>query len=104
YFVMELIKGAPITQYCDEAKLSPKERLQLFIPVCKAVQHAVIDFGVAKAIGPRLTEHSVYTEVGALVGTLEYMSPEQAELNNLDVDTRSDIYSLGAVLYELSLA
>ena len=100
-------------------------------PVCHAVQHAhqkgiihrdlkpsnivvglydgkpvpkVIDFGVAKSTGPRLTEQSVYTEVGALIGTLEYMSPEQAELNNLDVDTRSDIYSLGAVLYELSLA
>jgi serine/threonine protein kinase/tetratricopeptide (TPR) repeat protein len=128
YFVMELITGAPITQYCDEAKLSPKERLELFIPVCKAVQHAhqkgiihrdlkpsnvlvatfdgkpvpkVIDFGVAKAVGPRLTGQSVYTEVGTLVGTLEYMSPEQAELNNLDIDTRTDIYALGVMLYEL---
>jgi eukaryotic-like serine/threonine-protein kinase len=128
YFVMELIKGMPITKYCDEAKLSPRERLELFIPVCHAVQHAhqkgiihrdlkpsnilvalydgkpvpkVIDFGVAKATGPRLTEQSVYTEVGSLIGTLEYMSPEQAELNNLDIDTRSDIYALGAVLYEL---
>jgi serine/threonine protein kinase/tetratricopeptide (TPR) repeat protein len=128
YFVMELIKGMPITKYCDEAKLSPRERLELFIPVCHAVQHAhqkgiihrdlkpsnilvalydgkpvpkVIDFGVAKATGPRLTEQSLYTEVGALIGTLEYMSPEQAELNNLDIDTRSDIYALGAILYEL---
>jgi hypothetical protein len=128
YFVMELIKGEPITNYCDAAKLSPRERLELFLPVCHAVQHAhqkgiihrdlkpsnimiglydgkpvpkVIDFGVAKATGPRLTEKSIYTEVGALIGTLEYMSPEQAELNNLDVDTRSDIYALGAVLYEL---
>src|SRR5207248_7314843 len=128
YFVMELIRGVPITQYCDAAKLSPRERLELFIPVCHAVQHAhqkgiihrdlkpsnilvalydgqpvpkVIDFGVAKATGPRLTEQSVYTEVGLLIGTLEYMSPEQAELNNLDIDTRSDIYSLGVCLYEL---
>jgi tetratricopeptide (TPR) repeat protein/tRNA A-37 threonylcarbamoyl transferase component Bud32 len=128
YFVMELIKGVPITDYCDAAKLSPRERLELFGPVCRAVQHAhqkgiihrdlkpsnilvalydgkpvpkVIDFGVAKVTGPRLNEQSVYTEVGTLVGTLEYLSPEQAELNNLDVDTRSDIYSLGAVLYEL---
>jgi serine/threonine protein kinase len=128
YFVMELIKGVPITKYCDDAKLSPRQRLELFIPVCQAVQHAhqkgiihrdlkpsnilvalydgkpvpkVIDFGVAKATGPRLTEQSVYTEVGSVIGTLEYMSPEQAELNNLDVDTRSDIYTLGAVLYEL---
>src|SRR5205814_7710229 len=107
YFVMELIKGVPITEYCDAAKLSPRERLELFIPVCHAMQHAhqkgiihrdlkpsnilvalydgkpvpkVIDFGVAKATGPRLTEHTVYTEVGSLIGTLEYMSPEQAEL------------------------
>jgi tetratricopeptide (TPR) repeat protein/tRNA A-37 threonylcarbamoyl transferase component Bud32 len=128
YFVMELIKGMPITEYCDTAKLSPRERLELFVPVCRAVQHAhqkgiihrdlkpsnvlvapydgrpvvkVIDFGIAKATGERLGEHSVYTEVGALVGTLEYMSPEQAELNNLDIDTRSDIYALGVLLYEL---
>ena len=128
YFVMELIKGPSITEYCDRAKLSPRQRLELFIPVCHGVQHAhqkglihrdlkpsnilvalyddkpvpkVIDFGVAKVTGPRLTEHSIFTEVGLLVGTLEYMSPEQAELNNLDIDTRSDIYALGAVLYEL---
>src|SRR5262245_51378463 len=128
YFVMELIKGVPITRYCDEARLTPRQRLELFIPVCQAVQHAhqkgiihrdikpsniliglydgkevpkVIDFGVAKATGPKLTEHSVYTEVGQIVGTLEYMSPEQAELNNLDIDTRTDVYALGVVLYEL---
>jgi tetratricopeptide (TPR) repeat protein len=128
YFVMELIKGVPITKYCDEAKLTPKQRLELFIPVCQAVQHAhqkgiihrdlkpsnilvglydgrpvpkVIDFGVAKATGPKLTDESVYTEVGAIIGTFEYMSPEQAELNNLDIDTRSDVYALGVVLYEL---
>ncbi len=128
YFVMELIKGVPITDYCDRAKLSPRERLALFVPVCEAVQHAhqkgvvhrdlkpsnilvalydgrpvpkVIDFGIAKATGPRLTDRSIYTEVGALIGTLEYMAPEQAELNNLDIDTRADVYALGAILYEL---
>jgi eukaryotic-like serine/threonine-protein kinase len=128
YFAMELVKGLPLTKYCDDARLSPRQRLELFIPVCQAVQHAhqkgiihrdlkpsnvlvglydgrpvpkVIDFGVAKATGPRLTEQSIYTEVGSLVGTLEYMSPEQAELNNLDIDTRSDIYALGVILYEL---
>jgi tetratricopeptide (TPR) repeat protein/predicted Ser/Thr protein kinase len=128
YFVMELIKGVPLTKYCDETKLTPRERLELFIPVCQAVQHAhqkgiihrdlkpsnilvglydgkpvpkVIDFGVAKATGPRISENSIYTEVGSVIGTFEYMSPEQAELNNLDVDTRSDIYALGVILYEL---
>jgi serine/threonine protein kinase/tetratricopeptide (TPR) repeat protein len=128
YFAMELVKGLPLTKYCDDARLSPRERLQLFIPVCQAVQHAhqkgiihrdlkpsnilvglydgrpvpkVIDFGVAKVTGPRLTEQSVYTEVGSMIGTLEYMSPEQAELDNLDIDTRSDIYTLGVILYEL---
>jgi eukaryotic-like serine/threonine-protein kinase len=128
YFVMELIKGVPITKYSDDAKLTPKQRLELFIPVCQAVQHAhqkgiihrdlkpsnvivglydgrpvpkVIDFGVAKATGTKLTDKSVYTEVGSIVGTLEYMSPEQAEFNNLDIDTRSDIYALGVLLYEL---
>src|SRR2546421_671880 len=128
YFVMELVKGIPITRYCDEHHLTPKERLELFIPVCQAVQHAhqkgiihrdlkpsnvlialydgkpvpkVIDFGVAKATGARLTERTLFTEVGQIVGTLEYMAPEQAELNNLDIDTRADIYSLGVLLYEL---
>jgi tetratricopeptide (TPR) repeat protein/serine/threonine protein kinase len=128
YFVMELVKGVPITRYCDEHHLNPRERLELFVPVCQAVQHAhqkgiihrdlkpsnvlvclydgrpvpkVIDFGVAKAAGPRLTDKTLFTEIGAVVGTLEYMSPEQAELNQLDVDTRSDVYSLGVLLYEL---
>jgi len=128
YFVMELIQGVPLTTYCDEARLTPRQRLELFIPVCQAVQHAhqkgvihrdlkpsnilvglydgkpvpkVIDFGVAKATGRRLSEHSIYTEVGSVIGTLEYISPEQAELNNLDIDTRSDIYALGAILYQL---
>ena len=128
YFVMELVKGVPITRFCDERRLTLRERLELAIPVCQAVQHAhqkgiihrdikpsnvlialydgkpvpkVIDFGVAKATGPRLTDQTLYTEFGAIVGTLEYMSPEQAELNQLDIDTRSDIYSLGVLLYEL---
>ncbi len=128
YFVMELVKGIPITRFCDERRLTTRERLELAIPVCQAVQHAhqkgiihrdlkpsnilialydgksvpkVIDFGVAKATGPRLTDETLYTEFGAVVGTLEYMSPEQAELNQLDIDTRSDIYSLGVLLYEL---
>jgi eukaryotic-like serine/threonine-protein kinase len=128
YFVMELVKGIPITKFCDERQLTLRERLELAIPVCQAVQHAhqkgiihrdlkpsnvlialyddkpvpkVIDFGVAKATGPRLTDQTLYTEFGAVVGTLEYMSPEQAQLNQLDIDTRSDIYSLGVLLYEL---
>jgi serine/threonine protein kinase len=128
YFVMELIKGIPITKYCDQERLSPRERLDLFIPICQAVQHAhqkgiihrdlkpanvlialydgrpvpkVIDFGVAKATGQKLTERTMFTEVGQIIGTLEYMAPEQAELNNLDIDTRADIYSLGVLLYEL---
>jgi serine/threonine protein kinase len=128
YFVMELVKGVPITRYCDERRLTPRQRLELFVPVCQAVQHAhqkgvihrdlkpsnvlialydgrpvpkVIDFGVAKATGPKLTDRTLFTEFGAVVGTLEYMSPEQAQLNQLDVDTRSDIYSLGVLLYEL---
>jgi WD40 repeat protein/tetratricopeptide (TPR) repeat protein len=128
YFVMELVKGIPITKYCDEHRLTPRQRLELFVPVCQAIQHAhqkgiihrdlkpsnvlvasydghpvpkVIDFGVAKATGPQLTERTLVTGLGAVVGTLEYMSPEQAELNQLDVDTRSDIYSLGVLLYEL---
>src|SRR5262249_10151914 len=128
YFVMELIEGVPITRYCDEAQLSLRQRLELFVPVCQAIQHAhqkgiihrdlkpsnvlvalyddkpvpkVIDFGVAKATGPQLTEESLHTSFGAVVGTLEYMSPEQASCNPLDVDTRSDIYALGVLLYEL---
>jgi serine/threonine protein kinase/tetratricopeptide (TPR) repeat protein len=128
FFAMELIQGISITKYCDQEHLTPRERLELFIPVCQAVQHAhqkgvihrdlkpsnvliglydgkpvpkVIDFGVAKATGQQLTERTINTEVGQIVGTLEYMAPEQAELNNLDIDTRVDIYSLGVILYEL---
>ena len=128
YFVMELVKGVPITTYCDEHHLTPRQRLEVFLPVCQAVQHAhqkgiihrdlkpsnvlvalydgrpvpkVIDFGVAKAAGQQLTDKTLVTGFGALVGTLEYMSPEQAKLNNLDIDTRSDGYSLGVLLYEL---
>ncbi len=128
YFVMELVHGVPITQFCDEAQLTPRKRLELFVPVCQAIQHAhqkgiihrdikpsnvlvtmyddrpvpkVIDFGVAKAIEQRLTERTLFTQFGALVGTFEYMSPEQAEMNAFGVDTRSDIYSLGVLLYEL---
>ncbi len=128
YFVMELVKGIPITKYCDQEHLTPTERLELFIPVCQAVQHAhqkgiihrdlkpsniivglydgrpvskVIDFGVAKATGQRLTDRTVFTEIGNIIGTLEYMAPEQAELNNLDIDSRADVYSLGVILYEL---
>src|SRR5262245_52663212 len=128
YFVMELVKGVPITEFCDQNHLTPRQRLELFIPICQAVQHAhqkgiihrdlkpsnilvapydgkpvvkVIDFGVAKAVGQRLTERTCFTEFGAVIGTVEYMSPEQAELNNHDIDTRTDIYSLGVLLYEL---
>jgi eukaryotic-like serine/threonine-protein kinase len=128
YFVMELVKGVTITRYCDEHRLTPRERLELFVPVCQAVQHAhqkgiihrdlkptnvlvclyddrpvpkVIDFGLAKAAGVKLTDRTLFTEFGSIVGTLEYMSPEQAQLNQLDIDTRSDIYSLGVLLYEL---
>jgi serine/threonine protein kinase len=128
YFVMELVKGIPITKYCDQEQLTLPERLELFIPVCQAVQHAhqkgiihrdlkpsnvlialydgkpipkVIDFGVAKATTQKLTERTMFTEIGQVVGTIEYMAPEQAELNNLDIDTRADIYSLGVILYEL---
>ncbi len=128
YFVMELVNGVPITEYCDAAHLSPRERLELFVPVCQAIQHAhqkgiihrdvkptnvmvtrfddrpvpkVIDFGVAKATAQRLTERTLFTGFGAVVGTLEYMSPEQAALAGQDVDTRSDVYSLGVLLYEL---
>jgi serine/threonine protein kinase/tetratricopeptide (TPR) repeat protein len=128
FFVMELVKGTPITRYCDEHRLTPKERLELFLPVCAAVQHAhqkgiihrdlkpsnvlvglydgrpvpkIIDFGVAKAMGQKLTEQTLFTGFGTVVGTPEYMSPEQAQLENVDIDTRSDIYSLGVLLYEL---
>jgi eukaryotic-like serine/threonine-protein kinase len=131
YFVMELVQGVPITQYCDANQIAPRDRLKLFISVCDAIQHAhqkgiihrdvkptnvlvtlyegrpvpkVIDFGVAKAIDSAaggLTENPMVTQVGQIVGTLEYMSPEQAELGGLDLDTRTDIYSLGVLLYEL---
>jgi serine/threonine protein kinase len=128
YFVMDLVKGVPITRYCDEHHLTPRQRLELFLPVCQAVQHAhqkgiihrdlkpsnvlvalydgkpvpkVIDFGVAKAAGQPLTDKTLVTGFGSVVGTLEYMLPEQAEINQLDIDTRSDIYSLGVLLYEL---
>jgi serine/threonine protein kinase len=129
YFVMELVHGVPITQYCDENRLPPQKRLELFIKVCRAVQHAhtkgvihrdlkptnvlvtlhdgmpvpkVIDFGVAKATGQQpLTDLTMFTQFAQMVGTPLYMSPEQAELSGLDVDTRSDVYSLGVLLYEL---
>ena len=128
YFVMELVRGLPITDYCDKARLDPLKRLELFITVCQAVQHAhqkgiihrdlkpgnilvtlhdgtpvvkVIDFGVAKALNQQLSEHTVYTAFSQMIGTPVYMSPEQAEMSSLDVDTRSDVYSLGVLLYEL---
>ncbi len=128
FFVMELVKGVRITEYCDKEKLATTQRLKLFIQVCNAVQHAhqkgiihrdikpsnilvtlqdgvpvpkVIDFGIAKATHAELTEMTVYTEQGQMIGTPAYMSPEQAEMSGLDIDTRSDIYSLGVLLYEL---
>ena len=131
YFVMELVKGVPITQYCDDNRVAPRERLELFVQVCHAVQHAhqkgiihrdikptnvlvashdgtpvvkVIDFGVAKAIGARLTEKTIYTQFTQMVGTPLYMSPEQAGQSSLDIDTRTDIYALGVILYELLTA
>ncbi len=128
FFVMELVRGIPITSYCDQANLTTKERLDLFIKVCQAIQHAhqkgiihrdikpsnilvtlhdgvpvpkVIDFGIAKATEGRLTDNTVYTQLHQFIGTPAYMSPEQAEMSGLDIDTRSDIYSLGVLLYEL---
>jgi serine/threonine protein kinase len=128
YFVMELVKGVPITEFCDQNCLTPRQRLELFIPVGQAVQHAhqkgiihcdlkpsnvlvshsdttpavkVIDFGVAKALGQELTNKTLRTSIAQMVGTPLYMSPEQAGMSNLDVDTRSDIYSLSVLLYEL---
>jgi serine/threonine protein kinase len=128
FFVMELVRGVPITQFCDERRLTPRRRLELFVPVCHAIQHAhqkgiihrdikpsnvlvalyddnpvpkVIDFGVAKATGPALTDLTPVTTFGGVVGTVEYMSPEQAGFNNADIDTRSDVYALGVLLYEL---
>ena len=128
YFVMELVKGVPITDYCDQNRLTTRERLELFTHVCQAVQHAhhkgiihrdikpsnvlvtlhdgvpvvkVIDFGIAKALGQQLTDKTLFTGFAQMIGTPLYMSPEQAQLSGLDVDTRSDIYSLGVLLYEL---
>ncbi len=128
FFVMECVKGIPITEYCDKNRLNNRQRLELFNQVCDGIQHAhqkgiihrdikasnvlvmiqddkpvpkIIDFGVAKATAQRLTEKSVFTEMGQLIGTPEYMSPEQAEMTGLDIDTRSDVYSLGVLLYEL---
>jgi serine/threonine protein kinase/WD40 repeat protein len=128
YFVMELVKGQPITEFCDKNRLSTRERLDLFVSVCNAIQHAhqkgiihrdikpsnvlvalydgkpvpkVIDFGVAKAVGDPLTDKTLFTRHGQVIGTFEYMSPEQATLDQVDIDTRSDVYSLGVLLYEL---
>jgi eukaryotic-like serine/threonine-protein kinase len=128
YFVMEQVRGIRITDYCDQNQLSTRERLELFIKVCQAVQHAhqkgiihrdlkpsnilvtfndnapvpkVIDFGIAKATEGRLTDLTVYTDLHQFIGTPAYMSPEQATMTSMDIDTRSDIYSLGVLLYEL---
>ena len=128
YFVMELVRGVPITEFCDENRLTTRERLELFVAVCRAVQHAhqkgiihrdlkpsnvmvtmnddkpmpkVIDFGISKALSQQLTEKTLFTAYGQIVGTPLYMSPEQAQYSGLDVDTRSDVYSLGVLLYEL---
>jgi eukaryotic-like serine/threonine-protein kinase len=128
YFVMELVKGVPITEFCDKNHSLPEARLELFIDICHAIQHAhhkgvihrdikpsnvlvtlhdgvpvvkVIDFGVAKAMVQKLTERTLFTAFGQMVGTPAYMSPEQAEMSGLDIDTRSDVYSLGVLLYEL---
>jgi eukaryotic-like serine/threonine-protein kinase len=128
YFVMELVHGVRITEYCDQSRLAPRDRLALFIQVCRAIQHAhqkgiihrdikpsnilvtqhdgpavpkVIDFGIAKATDQRLTDKTLFTQFAAFIGTPAYMSPEQAEMSGLDIDTRSDIYALGVLLYEL---
>jgi serine/threonine protein kinase/tetratricopeptide (TPR) repeat protein len=128
FFAMEFVPGVPLTRYCDDQKLSTRSRLELYFQVCQAVQHAhqkgiihrdlkpsnilvtlvdgkpvpkVIDFGIAKATTQALTAHTLYTQTGALIGTPEYISPEQAQTSGLDVDTRTDIYSLGVILYEL---
>ena len=128
YFVMELVRGVPLNKFCDNHRLSTRDRLELFVSVCHALQHAhqkgiihrdlkpsnvlvtlqdgkpiakVIDFGVAKAIGQSLTGKTIYTRFASMIGTPAYMSPEQAEMSNVDIDTRSDIYSLGVLLYEI---
>jgi WD40 repeat protein/serine/threonine protein kinase len=128
YFVMELVKGTPITEFCDQHQFTTQQRLDLFADVCAAVQHAhqkgiihrdlkpsnvlvtmhddkavpkVIDFGIAKALGQQLTDKTVFTGLGQMIGTPLYMSPEQAGMSGLDIDTRSDVYSLGVLLYEL---
>ena len=128
YFVMELVHGVPLTEYCDENQLTTRERLELFVKICQAVQHAhqkgiihrdikpsnvmvtlhdhlavpkIIDFGIAKATNRELTEKTIFTGYGQMVGTPLYMSPEQAQMSGLDIDTRTDIYSLGVLLYEL---
>src|SRR5208282_743349 len=128
YFVMELVRGIKITDYCDQNNLSTRERLDLFIQVCQAIQHAhqkgiihrdikpsnilvtlndgvpvpkVIDFGISKAMDGRLTDRTLFTALQQFIGTPAYMSPEQAEMSGIDIDTRSDIYSLGVLLYEL---
>jgi non-specific serine/threonine protein kinase/serine/threonine-protein kinase len=128
YFAMEYVPGIPITEHCDRHKLSTRERLRLFVAACEGVQHAhqkaiihrdlkpsnvlvslqddrpqvkIIDFGVAKATAQRLTERTLFTELGILIGTPEYMSPEQADLSGQDIDTRTDVYALGVILYEL---
>ena len=128
YFVMELVRGVPVTEFCDRSGLAIRQRLGLFVDVCQAIQHAhqkgvihrdikpnnvlvtlhdgrpvakVIDFGIAKAMGQQLTDKTLVTNFAQMIGTPLYMSPEQAEMSGLDVDTRSDIYALGVLLYEL---
>jgi serine/threonine protein kinase len=128
YFAMEYVRGEPITAYCTRHRLTPNERINLFLQVCDGVQHAhqkgiihrdlkpsnvlvtmqdnravpkIIDFGLAKATTQHLTDRTLFTELGVLIGTPEYMSPEQAEMTGLDIDTRTDVYALGVILYEL---